>query len=1192
VRPTFRSLSVSIALLLLLVSNARSGGPLGAVGTIPRTYPATSFPLGYRTDLGTLGSFSNTRAVSIASYAFAQWDNITSASLSFVNGGSLARDVTSALDPYISGVMQYNDGVNPIIFDTDGSITDAIFGVGARYSVLGFAGSAYAGTSYGEGKAVINGFLSGSGSAADQQRYEATITHEIGHFLGLAHPQLGMHAAYPTLYPYVISDATQRTLDPDDTAAMCQLYPTPGYAARVGSISGTVRRPNGTNLSGMNVVAVDSATGVSYSTMVDYFSGGDGPFDLPPAPTGSYTFRGLAPGTYFVRIEPIRPAFVGGSSVGSYDPPAAATQTVYREWYNGVNEGGDMLIDDLNRKTGVKVTAGFTSGGINIVANESGTLSTIVYSTTGFRRSFSMPNGSNLRFATRFTTPSQGSLVAVRLRIDEYSTLPTTGFLTIRVHQNTFGGLGGGVPGVVLDSVIVPYAELAAHQDNDIYLRSLGMKMDFGEGVSFHISIAGTGGTPAIQVDSGVSATYRSSYFDGTTWRSLGQASAPYNVPYNILMSAVWSTQPVGPPTPAIGLSDTVLDFGRVRPGAYSERSLVIRNDGTDTLRIASTSLLDINAAEFQIANGGGAFTVAPGSARTLDLRFVPNTTTGAKNASLSVVSNAAGSPHRIPLRGQSVMPQAAPISSSLNFGNVKLGQARRFDTLVLRNSGTDTLHIASLGVTGADADNGLTLLSNGGAVNLVPGGTLRAVVQFVPTERRTYSGRLLVRHDARPDSTSILLSGAGVGGEVALSNSGYDFGNQIVGDTSGSTPVVIRNTGNVALAVLGAQVLAPDAASFTLDTLPSSPTSIEPGDSLVLGLRFHPNRVGAFSTQVQIATDAPVPAATFAVAGNGVAPELVAPASFSLGASRVGSPNDGTVMLYNRGTAALTLTSLGVSGTNMPDFTLVDPSVSASKPAVVQPGDSLAVRLRFVPGALGARSATLTLESNNLAGARTIVLTGAGVEGSLIVSTTLIDFDSVIINSSAQQQMTVRNGGTAAVDLTPLAVVGADFSADPGTARTLAPGDSVVVTVRFAPTGAVGPRSGTITVQLAPPDVATVQVEVRGVAVQMPSGVRVNPILVEGLSVEMLPVLPSPVAASASIPLRLIGSGRVDAEVSIADITGRRLSVPFRGELAGTGAVTSVQVPLDCSQLPMGSYVAVLRVGGRARTQTFLVVR
>ena len=51
---------------------------------------------------------------------------------------------------------------------------------------------------------------------------QAIVTHEVGHFIGIAHspdPSAVMYASYP---PGSIS---QRTLTPDDVGAVCEIYP-------------------------------------------------------------------------------------------------------------------------------------------------------------------------------------------------------------------------------------------------------------------------------------------------------------------------------------------------------------------------------------------------------------------------------------------------------------------------------------------------------------------------------------------------------------------------------------------------------------------------------------------------------------------------------------------------------------------------------------------------------------------------------------------------------------------------------------------------------------------------------------------------------------------------------------------------------------------------------------------------------
>ena len=55
---------------------------------------------------------------------------------------------------------------------------------------------------------------------------QAVLTHECGHFLGLSHDPVGTSTMYPQYAP---GDLFQRTLDVDDTAGICDIFP-PGQS--------------------------------------------------------------------------------------------------------------------------------------------------------------------------------------------------------------------------------------------------------------------------------------------------------------------------------------------------------------------------------------------------------------------------------------------------------------------------------------------------------------------------------------------------------------------------------------------------------------------------------------------------------------------------------------------------------------------------------------------------------------------------------------------------------------------------------------------------------------------------------------------------------------------------------------------------------------------------------------------------
>ncbi|MBW7886890.1 MAG: T9SS type A sorting domain-containing protein, partial [Bacteroidetes bacterium] len=280
----------------------------------------------------------------------------------------------------LSGVKL--DGINPIVFDSDGSITDAMFGAGSSADIIGFAYSEDVdGDGYlDEGEAFMNGkFADGTTNSFTYDEWKSTFVHEFGHFLGLDHTQINGKFVgdsdktiyIPTMYPTAtINDVPLGDLNPDDIAAISLLYPAASFASTTGKISGTVTKANGSAVTGANIIAISTGADSlmnQISTVTDYYA-----YDSQIY-TGGFTIEGIAPGSYYVRAEPIDKNFTGGSSVGPYAydlTDLSFKNPIAPEYYNGVNESHDPAVDNPNEKTAVPVTAGTTSSGVNFIANQ------------------------------------------------------------------------------------------------------------------------------------------------------------------------------------------------------------------------------------------------------------------------------------------------------------------------------------------------------------------------------------------------------------------------------------------------------------------------------------------------------------------------------------------------------------------------------------------------------------------------------------------------------------------------------------------------------------------------------------------------------------------------------------------------------------------------------------------------------
>ncbi len=137
-----------------------------------------------------------------------------------------------------------------------------------------------------------------------------TMVHEFGHALGLQHTLTSA-----TMSTYITRSTTKAMpLAADDIAGVSLLYPTPGYLAATGSISGQVTvGGNGVNLA--SVVAISPVTGVAISSLTN--------------PDGTYTINAIPPGNYLLYAHPLPPAAQGESGPDAIVLPVDATQTPF-----------------------------------------------------------------------------------------------------------------------------------------------------------------------------------------------------------------------------------------------------------------------------------------------------------------------------------------------------------------------------------------------------------------------------------------------------------------------------------------------------------------------------------------------------------------------------------------------------------------------------------------------------------------------------------------------------------------------------------------------------------------------------------------------------------------------------------------------------------------------------------------------
>ncbi len=289
----------------------------------------------------------------------------------------------------------------------------------------------------------------------------------------------------------------------------------------------------------------------------------------------------------------------------------------------------------------------------------------------------------------------------------------------------------------------------------------------------------------------------------------------------------------------------------------------------------------------------------------------------------------------------------------------------------------------------------------------------------------------------------------------------------------------------------------------------------------------------------------------------------------------------DRTITIGDSGPCALTVSSATFSGPNASDFTLVGaPSGSFTVPA----GGSVTLTVRFDPSAPGARSATLSIGSNDPSNPTTAVpLTGTGlIPGVGIAPASLVFPPTVIIpqvpgNTGTTKSAHVTNVGQAelivdTMGASPTPPFSTPSASSPPARYAANNGFSVPVT--FAPM-AVGNFTGTFSVaDTAPEAPVSGSIPLCGEGVQR--GIRVLVVNGQGTpyaSVAKLHLQGK--GAASSININLMSLSLVPVTTSC--IAGEQRQYENQS-LPSTGTV-----------VPKGSYYTLtVSVGGKNATLTF----
>ncbi|MBL8913878.1 MAG: choice-of-anchor D domain-containing protein [Archangium sp.] len=589
---------------------------------------------------------------------------------------------------------------------------------------------------------------------------------------------------------------------------------------------------------------------------------------------------------------------------------------------------------------------------------------------------------------------------------------------------------------------------------------------------------------------------------------------------------------------------------GRPVGQTSSPVTLVVSNTGSAPLTISGMVIAGPNASEFALSMPPMfPTTLAVAASLNVGVTVTPSAR-GMRTATLAITSDAPGSPTNVTLTATGQGPQLQVTPTSLAFGSVNVNTTAS-RTITIENVGELQLDLSQYQVTGANAAE-FTMV--GGPASLPPGfnGTLQ--VDFTPTASGSRVAQLSITSNTLGTNPVVIpFAGSGVAPQASINPPTFDFGSLSVGASVMQT-FVLQNTGTAPLVVaqIGAMGVGYSGGGGT-------PLNLMPGATHNIVVTFAPTMGGTLPGQLVVLSNDPAGARTVPLTGIGIAPVIsVMPAVIDFGgqlAGRTSSPR--TVTISNTGTAALTVSAIGLMGGGAPAFD-VQPGML---PRTVAAGMQFSFPVTMRPIVLGPAMATLQITSNDPANATsTLALSGVGQNAVLTVAPTSVAFGARRVGSVVTPiDLTITNTGGDVITLVDGVLMGAGSSAFTvaSSAGMLVSGASVTVPVGFTPTPA-GTYDAQLTVGSTDATIPMLQVMISGVAfatrlsatpaaidfgmvnVGMPA---TQTITITNMSTSMPVTLTAPQSTDPAFTL-----GAFDTATPLAPGATRTLDVTFQG--------------------------------------------
>jgi hypothetical protein len=415
---------------------------------------------------------------------------------------------------------------------------------------------------------------------------------------------------------------------------------------------------------------------------------------------------------------------------------------------------------------------------------------------------------------------------------------------------------------------------------------------------------------------------------------------------------------------PSIEISPSTVSFGDLAVGQSATKTLTVTNNGTEELTVSGIS---VTGTGFSASGPKLPMSLSAGQSASISAVFKPTAGT-ADTGTITIASNADGSPSRIALSGTGTTTSATELTatpSSIAFGSVAVG-SEATQTIKLANTGSAAVAISKVAFSGT----GVSVSGVTAPMTLDGGKSASLTVTYKPTSPTTLSGSVTITSNASDSSMVIGISATSTSSTLAATPSSVSFGNVVVGSDTTQT-IRLQNIGTSEIKISS---LTSSVANVTISGI-TLPANLAPGTSATLTAAYKPTAAGSVAGKITVTSTAVGSPTIVDLSGTAASASIqLTPSatSLSFGNVTVGSSGTNELTVKSTGNTNASISTVAISGTG---FVLGSSAASI----ILDPSQSETYTVNFDPRAAGSVTGTLTITSNAPNSPMKISLSGSG---------------------------------------------------------------------------------------------------------------------------------------------------------------------------------------------------------------------